>query len=94
MRTLFSGIVVSLVLVGPAWSEEVLFCTETASTGFIWEKGSAEGRQTGYRPSRYIVKILSETERTITKPTGDLPGDTWSYACHSPRPHLVRRISL
>ena len=47
--------IVIVMLAAPAWGEEVLFCTETGV-----EKGAT-----------FIVKVISETQRTITNTTGD-----------------------
>ncbi len=47
--------IVIVMLAAPAWGEEVLFCTET---------GVGKG-------ATFIVKVISETQRTITNTTGD-----------------------
>ncbi len=58
--------IVIVMLAAPAWGEEVLFCTET-SVG----KGAT-----------FIVKVISETQRTITNTTGDTR--TLKYKCRRP----------
>ena len=50
----------------PTWAEEVLYCTET---GF------------GKRGT-FVVKVISETQRTITNTTGDTR--TLKYKCRRP----------
>jgi len=64
--------------------EEVLYCTETDSTGFKWDKGSSEGKRQSFVPFRFTVKIISETTRVITPTTGATAGNTRRYTCHQP----------
>jgi len=76
-----------VALTRPALAEErVLYCAETASAGFIWDEGKTEGRLTGFTASRYVVKVLSETKRTVTKTTGDTAGHTVTYTCRKAYP--------
>ena len=45
-------------LAGPALAEErVLYCTETASAGFIWDEGQTEGRRTAFAEKRFVMKV-------------------------------------
>ncbi len=88
MRWVIAAVIV--MLAAPAWAEEVLYCTETKKTGFLWDKGSIEGKRTNFKPDRYIVKIISETERVITPSTGDITGDSLKYTCR--RPWLTLRL--
>jgi len=67
-------------LAGPTSAEErVLYCIDTSITGFVWQEGQTEGQYTNFKPDRYVVKVLSETKRTITKVTG--PTITWTITC-------------
>ena len=67
-----------------ASAEEVLYCMEKDSTGFYWNKRAIEGERTGFKLSRYIVNIVSETKRTITPTTGDEKGSSRGYSCRRP----------
>ena len=79
-----AAVLIAVMIAGPAWGEEVLFCTETDSTGFVWDKGSSEGRPTAFREKRYIVKIISESKREITPTVGDTKGMTSHFTCRRP----------
>ena len=50
-----------VMLSAAAWGEEVQYCTETDSTGFYRNRGAVEGERTGFKLSRNIVNIISET---------------------------------
>ncbi len=63
MRWIIAAVIV--MLSAPAWGEEVLHCTETDNNGFTWKKGSSEGKPTSFKSRRFIVKIISDTKRTI-----------------------------
>ncbi len=64
-------VVVLMALSQTALAEErVLYCTETDNTGFVWQEGQTEGQVTLFKKARYVIKVLSETERTVTKTTG------------------------
>ena len=67
-----------------ASAEEVLYCMEKDSTGFYWNKRATEGERTGFKLSRYIVNIISETKRTITPTAGDEKGSSRGYSCRRP----------
>jgi hypothetical protein len=58
--------IVIVMLAAPAWGEEVLYCAET---------GVGKG-------ATFIVKVISETQRTITNTTGDKR--TIKYKCRRP----------
>ena len=72
-------IVVLLCLSGTAQADEVLYCADTAATGFVW-KGQ-EAQRANFKPERYTVKIVSETERIITLMSGDGAGEAEDYQC-------------
>ncbi len=65
----------------------MLYCTEKDSTGFYLIKGATEGERTGFKLSRYILKFISETERTITPTIGDVKGSSRGYSCRRPKHH-------
>jgi hypothetical protein len=56
-----------------------LYCTDTAATGFAW-KGQ-EAQQANFKPDRYTVKIVSETQRIITRMAGDTAGRAENFQC-------------
>ncbi len=76
-------ILIAMLISVPAWGEEVLYCTETDANGFYWDKGATEGKRTGFKPGRFIVKIISGTKRTIMQTTGG-PNLSMSYTCSRP----------
>ena len=85
LKTVAIGaVLLAAALVALAWptraEERVLYCTETASTGFFWAEGQTEGRASNFEPGRYIVKVLSEEKRTIKK-AGDERGNTRAVTC-------------
>jgi hypothetical protein len=60
-------------------AEEVLYCVDTDQTGFAWRNGQAKhGR---FKTDRYTVKVVSETERVITRMEGDTAGGSFRYLC-------------
>ena len=80
-------ILVLLVLFAvPAKAEGMLYCTETASRGFNWHQGSSEGAPTIFKPRRFVVKVVSPTERKITSTVGEMKGAPFSFTCRRPSP--------
>jgi hypothetical protein len=60
-------------------ADEVLYCTDTASTGFKWGKNQAAPPTRGlFNEDRFTIKVISETERIIT--SNDNPRPT-TYEC-------------
>jgi hypothetical protein len=57
-------------------AEELLYCTDTAIVGFMWDK-KGEAKSTEFNSERHTVKVLSDSERLITRmqggPTGAKP---------------------
>jgi len=75
-KAIFFGLALSIS--SPALAEEVLYCTDTDATGFRFEKNmNAKARPLQFIPSRFTVKIISETERIIND--GDGPPNR--YMC-------------
>jgi len=62
-----------------ALADEVLYCVDTAATGFVWKNGKAT--PTPLDPERFTVKVISDHERTITQTVGDIAGLVWEYVC-------------
>src|SRR5262249_41120617 len=61
-----------------ALAEDVLYCVDTDLTGFKWDnKGSV--RTANFVAQRYTVKVVSDTERLITRMLGDTAGSTDRY---------------
>jgi hypothetical protein len=69
-------ILIAMLISIPAWGEEVLYCTET---DFMSERVARKGKR-----ATFIVKVISETERTITNLTGDTKGKALRYKCRRP----------
>ncbi len=77
------GIVAMMALCFTASSvlaDEVLYCTDSDATGFKWDKDGAahshSGRPTRFTVERYTIKVVSETERIITRMVGDTAGSS------------------
>ena len=63
MTRLIIPAIVVLLVSGPAWAEEVLYCTDTDVNGFMWENGKA--KPSTFNGTRFTVKVISETQRFI-----------------------------
>jgi hypothetical protein len=64
-------------------AEEVLYCVDTDATGFKWdEHGQASPEK--FPRDRYTIKILSDTDRIITRMDGDRAGVGFRYLCRRP----------
>jgi hypothetical protein len=73
-----AAIVIACLIATPALAEEVLYCTETAASGFTWDdKGN--GIPTSFDEARFTVKVISATERVI-KWTGI---SAFNYTCRA-----------
>jgi hypothetical protein len=58
-----------------------LYCTDTAVTGFKWEKAE-EGRSANFKPARFTMRIETESERQIFQTSeGDFAGLHQTYTC-------------
>jgi hypothetical protein len=69
-----------------ALAEEVLYCTDTGAVGFKWDKGVASlGR---VARERFTVKVVSGTQRIITRMAGDTAGEASQYICKQPYPSI------
>ena len=74
-----------VALAGSALAEErVLYCTETGSAGFVWLEGQTEGQRAEFGLARYVVKVLSETKRTVRLNTVDIAENTKTLTCRKP----------
>ena len=63
-------------------ADEVLYCTDTAAAGFQWGKNTAASpRQGPFNEERYTIKVVTETERIITRMVGDTAGKSTQYEC-------------
>jgi hypothetical protein len=63
-------------------ADEVFYCTDTAMVGFFFDRTTGKGEIATFTPSRYIMKIISDTKRDIVK--DDTGGVSFSYTCHPP----------
>ena len=64
--------IIALCMTAPAAAEEVLYCIDTESTGFKWDKQGNAWR-TGFKPGRFTVKVISETKRMISLEENAVP---------------------
>jgi hypothetical protein len=60
-------------------ADEVLYCTDTAETGFQWDKNGAT-RHGLFKGERFTIKVISETERSIARMVGIT--EALPYVCH------------
>ncbi len=90
MRWIIAAVIV--MLSATAWGEEVLLCTVTENTGFEWDEGAIKARWALFKKDRFIVKIISESKRTITRTTGDPKEGSRSYTCRRPHVMFKKRI--
>jgi hypothetical protein len=66
----------------PAMAQQVLYCVDTQAVGFIWDKPD-QARPAAFKEERYTVKVLSETDRIITRMVGDTAGQQEMYTCRT-----------
>ena len=64
----------------PVVAEEVLYCVDTAVTGFEWDK-DGNAKSSKFNPERHTVKVVSDTERLIARMQGDTAGTANEYEC-------------
>jgi hypothetical protein len=50
-------------------AEEALYCVDTAAVGFVWDR-KGEAKPTEFSPERHNVKVVSDSERLITRIQG------------------------
>jgi hypothetical protein len=49
-------------------AEEVLYCTDTSLTGFVWKNGAIS--TTNFNPEHFTIKVLSDTKRVVGEKVG------------------------
>jgi hypothetical protein len=54
-------------------AEEMLYCADTAIVGFMWDR-KGEAKSTEFNPERHTVKVVSDSERLITRMQGGPTG--------------------
>jgi hypothetical protein len=64
-------------------AEDVLYCVDTNVVGFKWDN-IAEALPTDFAALRHTVKVVSDTERIITRMIGDTAGDVIGFTCYHP----------
>ena len=91
---------VTVMLSAPAWAEEVLYYSDTDAIGFSWDKGLSKGQRTTFDKERFVVKVISPTEREITATVGARKGWKRLYSCKRPladwattKDEVTRRLS-
>jgi hypothetical protein len=84
----------------PVLADEVLYCVDTAVTGFKWNQ-SGQASVAQFKPTRFTIKIVSlsdtdsrvaklyglrgNTKRIVTEMEGDTAGRTRTITCGPPR---------
>ena len=69
MRHAIIAVLAALLLASTASAEELLFCADEGATGFVWDdKGNVQS--TGFAMRRYTIRVVSESERWISKQGG------------------------
>jgi hypothetical protein len=53
-------VALSICTASPVLAEEVLYCTDTAATGFGWTDSGAQSYP--FRKDRYTIKVMSDTD--------------------------------
>jgi hypothetical protein len=71
-------------------ADEVLYCTDTAATGYLWDQGKAASvTRTVFTEQRFTIKVVSASGRIITSMIGDTAGhDTTTEKTKSTEPPL------
>jgi hypothetical protein len=64
------GIAMLLILsASQVLAEEALYCVDTAVVGFVWDR-KGEANPSEFSPERHNVKVVSDSERLITRIQG------------------------
>ena len=74
------AIVLCFFATSPVLAEEVLYCVDTNTTGFAWDK-NGKAKAGLFNVERHTVKVVSDTERLITPTEGDTAGKAYAYEC-------------
>ncbi|MFZ0423965.1 MAG: hypothetical protein WAL80_13905 [Xanthobacteraceae bacterium] len=83
LRSILFGIIAWCFTLSAACAEEVVYCIDTDATGFKWdEHGQAAPQQ--FARDRYTIRILSDTDRIISRMDGDRAGVGYRYVCRRP----------
>lgn len=76
--------VAALTMMNPyvsASAEEVFYCIEKSSHGFVWGNQKRRAVSMTLDAERHLVKVISETERVITRTASDKKKKSTSYTC-------------
>jgi len=65
----------------PVLAQEVPYCVDTDAVGFRWKEGRASSGK--FAPDRYTIKLVSPTQRIMTRMVGDTAGVPQRYTCRS-----------
>jgi hypothetical protein len=88
--SMLRGLAIALCLTAsPVLAEEVLYCVDNQAVGFKWDEAGTV-RTGSFTVERYTVKLLSDTQRIITRMVGDTAGESTSYTCRRPYPHAQK----
>ena len=82
MYRCFGSFVVALYIcaASPARAEEMLYCMDTAASGYLWDN-RGEAKPSDFPPQRYTIKVVSGTERLITPIAGGPSPKPVQYEC-------------
>jgi hypothetical protein len=67
-RAAVFGTMAVFLMVSPAITDEVLYCTDTDATGFVWRNNTAT--TTNFNPDRFTVHVLSNEKRIVAEKSG------------------------
>jgi hypothetical protein len=83
LRAAVAGLAAACLAIAPALADQVLYCVDTSVVGFRWDEANTTRDPTSgtFVPGRYIVRVSSVTERTITRMAGDTAGTPTPYTC-------------
>jgi hypothetical protein len=62
-------------------AEEVFYCIEKSSHGFVWGNQKGNAVSMSMTAGRHLVRVVSETERLITRTTNDKDQKSTRYTC-------------
>ena len=87
-RRIIFGMMALCFTASSVLADEVLYCTDTAVTGFQWDKnGAVSPRQGLFKEDRFTIKVVTETERIIIRMVGDTAGKSHQYKCSERPPY-------
>jgi hypothetical protein len=69
LRWSIFGMMALCLMATSVLADEVLYCTDTAATGFLWKNGAAS--TTDFNPERFTITVKSDALRIVTSRKSD-----------------------